>query len=63
MLQDGQLFDRFKHKLPDFAYERIRKLIEEAEELNESELYSAETGKHFASIRNWDGKPAYSKMS
>lgn len=51
------------HPLPEFAYRRIRELIEESEELTEPESYSSEDGKHFSTNRHWDGKPAYTRMS
>ena len=51
------------HPLPEFAYQRIRELIEESGELREPDSYSSEDGKHFATNRCWDGKPVYTRMS
>ena len=50
------------HPLPDFAYQRIRELIEETTVLKEPSSYSSEPGKHLTTIRCWDGKPAYTRM-
>ena len=47
------------HRLPPFACERIRQLIEEGAEPKNMERYSRESGKHFSAIRQWDGKPAH----
>ena len=47
------------HQLPEFAYNRIRDLIEGAAEPKELERYSSEPGKHFSVSRRYDGRPAY----
>lgn len=47
------------HKVPEFAYERLRDLIEGGAEPKERHRYSQEPGKHFSEIRRWDGKPAF----
>jgi hypothetical protein len=44
------------HRLPEFAYNRIRDLIERAAEPKDIHPYSGEPGKHFSEIRRWDGK-------
>ena len=46
------------HQLPEFAYERIRALIEDGAELKHLDLYSQEQGKHFSKTRSYDGGPA-----
>lgn len=51
------------HPLPEFAYQRIRDMIEAAAELKDPDLYSPEDGKHFTRDRCWDGKPAYTRIS
>ena len=48
------------HRLPAFAYEMTRQLIENPTGwLGYPERYSQEPGKHFSAIRKWDGKPAH----
>lgn len=51
------------HRLPPFAYDRIRQLIEGGAEPKDLHRYtprdSGEPGKHFSEIRGWDGQPAY----
>jgi len=47
------------HRLPQFAYQRIRQLIEDGAEPQNLHLYSKEPGKHFSGIRRYDGKPAH----
>ena len=42
------------HKLPEFAYERIRSLIEDKAEPLHPEMYSTKPGKHFAIVREFD---------
>ena len=49
------------HKLPDFAYNRIRDLIEYGAEPKDLYRYSTEQGKHFSEIRKWNGTPAVHK--
>lgn len=39
------------HKIPDFAYNRLKELIEDGAEPNYKELYSEEKGKHFSEIK------------
>ena len=51
------------HPLPDFAYRRIRDLIEGVPELINPDRYSSEDGKHFTRDRRWDGKPAYTRTT
>jgi hypothetical protein len=51
------------HPLPEFAYRRVRELIEETAELKKPDSYSAEDGKHFSASRCWNGKPAYTRIS
>ena len=41
------------HKLPEFAYQRIRDLIERGALPKELPQYSTEAGKHFSTIRTW----------
>jgi hypothetical protein len=43
------------YRLPEFAYERLRDLIEGGAEPKELSRYSAESGKHFSEVRKWDG--------
>ena len=47
------------HRLPRFAYERIRALIEGAAEPLNRHLYSSKVGEHFSVIRKYDGKSAH----
>jgi len=47
------------HRLPEFAYNRIRDLIEWGAEPKDLHLYSREPGKHFSETRRYDGKPAF----
>lgn len=47
------------HRMPEFAYQRLRDLIEYGAEPKEPHRYSQESGKHFSKIRRWDGKPAF----
>jgi hypothetical protein len=47
------------HKLPGFAYERIRSLIEDGAEPKDLHRYNTEAGKHFSAIRRYDGVPAF----
>ena len=49
------------HRLPEFAYERIRELIEERAEPKDPHLYSTEPGKHFSEIRRYDEIPVYGR--
>ena len=49
------------HKLPEFAYDRIRDLIEGGAAPKAPQRYSAEAGKHFSAIRTWNGKPSFSR--
>ena len=51
------------HPLPEFAYQRIRELIEDSAVLRKPDSYSAEDGKHFAQERRWNGNPAYTRMN
>jgi len=46
------------HRLPEFAYNRIRDLIEGTAEPKDLPLYSNEAGKYFSTIRRWKGQPA-----
>lgn len=51
------------HRLPPFAYERIRELIEDpTSQPKDLHRYSQEKGHHFSALRQWDGKPAYGQM-
>jgi hypothetical protein len=45
------------HKLPEFAYERIRSLIEDKAEPLYPEMYSTEPGKHFSVVREFNALP------
>jgi hypothetical protein len=45
------------HRLPEFAYNRIRDLIEYGAEPEHSHLYNSEPGKHFSKIRPYVAKP------
>jgi|TARA_R110000824_G_scaffold325527_1_gene512427 hypothetical protein len=49
------------YKLPNFAYERIRSLIEYGVEPENKEIYiqPEEPGKYLSTPRIWDGKPAF----
>lgn len=49
------------HKLPNFAYERIRKLVEEGMKPTNLQSYSSEPGKHFLEVRRYDGKSAFGR--
>lgn len=48
-----------EHKLPEFAYKRIRALVEDAAVPKDLQLYSTEPGKHFSESSIWDGKPDF----
>lgn len=41
------------HKLPEFAHERIRALIEDGVPPKDPHWYSQESGKHFSESRKW----------
>ena len=43
------------HRLPEFAYNRIRDLIEYGAEPKNRHRYSTDPGKHFSETRRWDG--------
>lgn len=43
-----------KHRLPEFAYEAIRQLVEVSSIVNEAEYEP----RHFSEVRRWDGKAA-----
>jgi hypothetical protein len=47
------------HKLPGFAYERLRDVIERGAEPVDRHLYSKETNKYFTASRKYDGKSAH----
>ena len=51
------------YKLPEFAYERIRAIVEDSAELKNIGQYtgkdSDEPGKHFSESRRYDGNPIY----
>lgn len=47
------------HRLPEFAYERIRNLIEGGAAPLHPDQYSTKQGKHFSGIRRFDGKPSH----
>ena len=47
------------HKLPEFAYQRIRELIEDDADPRNGHLYTTEPGKHFSELRRYSGKSAY----
>ena len=49
------------YKLPEFAYERIRSLIEDGAKPEQAEIYiqPEEPGKYLSTPRIWDGKPAF----
>lgn len=49
------------HRLPEFAYDRIRDLIERGAEPENRSQYSTEPGKHFSEIRRFDGNPSYGR--
>lgn len=53
------------HKLPDFAYERFRSIIEDGAPLKEEDIYnkleSAERGTMFVDIMPFDGKSRHTK--
>jgi hypothetical protein len=51
------------HRVPEFAYERIRGLIEGGAEPENLDQYSAEAGKHFSVSRKWDGKPNFGRAN
>ena len=53
------------HKLPNFAYERIRSLIERGAEPKQPNMYicDEESGKYLCTPRIWDGKPALAGRS
>ena len=53
------------HKLPNFAYERIRSLIERGAEPKHPNMYKCdeESGKYLSTPRIWDGKPALAGRS
>ncbi len=44
------------HRLPEFAYERIRDLIEHGAEPKDLHRYSTEPGKHYSAVRKWEGE-------
>lgn len=54
-----------KYELPEFAYERLRSLIEGKAELKYPEMYSHEKEtSHFTEIRKWNGfEPNYAVIS
>ena len=54
-----------KYELPEFAYQRLRSLIEGKAELKYPEMYSHEKEiMHFVEIKKWNGfKPDYAVMS
>ena len=45
------------HPLPEFAYRRIQRIVEEEAVLEKPHLYSTESGKHFSVVRRWNGEP------
>jgi len=45
------------HKLPEHVYERIRALVEYGVEPKNLHMYHTESGKHFSTIRPYDGSP------
>jgi hypothetical protein len=45
--------------LPEFAYERLRSVVEDGVALKDTHLYNHDQGAMFSTIRKWDGKPAY----
>jgi len=45
--------------MPEFAYERLRAVIEDGAELKDAHLYDHSPGQMFSTIRKWDGKPAF----
>ena len=47
------------HKLPEFAYQRIRELAEDGAKPKDRHRYNTEPGNHFSEIRPWNGKPAF----
>jgi hypothetical protein len=53
------------HKLPEFAYERIRSLIEDGAKPKQADIYiqPEEPGKYLSTPRIWDGKPAFAGRS
>lgn len=46
-----------KHRLPLFAYEKVRQLIEVPGQTVDERLYEP---KHFSEVRRWNGKPSFS---
>jgi hypothetical protein len=48
-----------EHPLPNFAYERLRLVIEEGASLKRIEEYSTAAGHHFSTIEKYDGRPAH----
>jgi len=53
------------HKLPEFAYERIRSLIEDGAKPKQAEIYiqPEEPGKYLSTPRIWNGEPAFAGRS
>ena len=49
------------HRLPEFAYERIRNVIEYSAEPRSPERYSSEPGHHFSQLEIYDGTPVVQK--
>ena len=47
------------HRLPPFAYDRIRDLIEGGAEPKDLHRYSTEPDHHFSTTRRWNGQPAF----
>lgn len=45
--------------IPEFAYERLRAVIEDGAELKDIHRYNHDPGAMFSTIRKWDGKPAF----
>lgn len=46
------------HRLPTFAYERLRQIIEDAAQPMFPERYNSEKDKHFSASSEYDGRPA-----
>ena len=51
------------HSLPEFAYERIRDLIERAAEPKDLHLYDKEPGKYFHTIRQFEGTSVHQRIN
>ena len=45
--------------MPEFAYQRLRAVIEDGAKLKDLDQYNHSQGAMFSTIRKWDGKPAF----